>query len=31
VRELVELYHDEQHLRGRRLRKIFPKGIPFQG
>lgn len=31
VRELVELYHDEQHLKGRRLRAIFPNGIPFQG
>lgn len=31
VRELVELYHEEQHLKGKRLRSIFPDGVPFQG
>jgi hypothetical protein len=31
VTDLIELYHDEMHLRARRLRKIFPNGIPFQG
>jgi len=31
VGELVKLYRDERDLRERRLRAIFPKGIPFQG
>ncbi len=31
VRELIELHHEEEHLKGKRLRKIFPSGIPFQG
>ncbi len=28
---LVEHYHDELHLRGRRLRLLYPKGNPFPG
>jgi len=30
VRELIDLYHDEQHLRAKRLRHVYPDGIPFQ-
>ncbi len=31
VRDLVELHHEEQFLRAKRLRKLFPDGAPFQG
>jgi uncharacterized tellurite resistance protein B-like protein len=31
VGDLVELYHEEQFLRSKRLRKLFPEGAPFQG
>jgi len=31
VRDLVELYYEEQYLRAKRLRKLFPDGVPFQG
>jgi hypothetical protein len=31
VRDLVELYYEEQFLRAKRLRKLFPDGVPFQG
>lgn len=30
VRELIDLYHDEQHIRAKRLRHTYPQGIPFQ-
>lgn len=31
VGDLVELYYEEQYLRAKRLRKLFPDGVPFQG
>jgi uncharacterized membrane protein YebE (DUF533 family) len=31
VRDLIELHYEEEHLKNKRLRKIFPNGIPFQG
>lgn len=31
VRDLIELYHEEQFVRAKRLRKLFPAGVPFQG
>ena len=31
VDDLIDLYHEERHLRAKRLRHIYPNGIPFQG
>ncbi len=31
VDDLVELYYEEQYLRAKRLRRLFPDGVPFQG
>ena len=31
VRDLIELYHEEQSLKAKRLRRIFPEGNPFEG
>jgi hypothetical protein len=31
VRDLMDLYHEEQFLRAKRLRRLFPDGAPFQG
>ncbi|MFO0592681.1 MAG: hypothetical protein U0441_34375 [Polyangiaceae bacterium] len=30
VRDLIDLHQDEQHIRQKRLRHIYPDGIPFQ-
>lgn len=31
LRQLIEHYHEEQHLRGKRLRLLYPHGNPFPG
>jgi len=31
LRALIELHHEEDFLRGKRLRLLFPEEIPFQG
>lgn len=31
VGNLIELYYEEQFLRAKRLRHLFPDGVPFQG